>query len=263
MLTLVAGREAHLRNLVHGLARSSTLPAELIVASMDGRRPALPEAPFRVRVIDALGDHELPFAAARNSAALVANGEGLVFLDVDCIPSRGLVGAYETALTRCDGLAMGGVRYLRPGTARENWTEADLTALSDAHPGRPEPGAGLEPTERYDLFWSLSFGVRRSTLLGGLGGFDESFSGYGGEDTDLGFTARARGVPLAWLGGATCFHQHHETERMDRHAASIVANARRFHEKWGEWPMQAWLAQLASRGAIDWSPAEGEIAVTG
>ena len=39
------------------------------------------------------------------------------------------------------------------------------------------------------LFWSLNFAVRR-TVWDELGGFDEGFGGYGGEYTDLAFTAR-------------------------------------------------------------------------
>jgi len=263
VLTLVSGREAHLRNLVRGLAGSTLAPGELVVATMDGQVPELPDSPFPVRVIDVSWRGELPLSAARNAAAEAARGENTVLLDVDCIPSAGLVEAYARALGDFDGLVMGGVRYLRPDSVREVWTEPDLREASDPHPARSEPGAGLEPTDRYELFWSLSFGVRRSTLLDTLGGFDESFIGYGGEDTDLGYTARDRGVPLAWLGGATCFHQHHPSERLDRHVASIVANARRFYEKWGEWPMEGWLRELTDDGAIDWSPAGDEIALTG
>ena len=64
----------------------------------------------------------------------------------------------------------------------------------------------------HERFWSLSFGVRRPTWEL-LGGFDDGFVGYGAEDTDLGLRAAELGIPLAWFGGGTAFHQWHPPTR--------------------------------------------------
>lgn len=266
VVTIVRGRKRHLANVVHGLARGRALPGELVVVVMGGQDPtaAFASAPFPVRTTwcEPPGD-ELPLADARNAGARLASGEELVFLDVDCIPGRELVAAYRAALRALDGLLVGGVRYLDPGAADENWTVADLVAASAEHPSRPAPpGPGLVLTDRYELFWSLSFAVRRTTLRDRIGGFDPALSGYGGEDTDLAFSARAAGVPLAWVPAAVAYHQHHPTHSPPvTHLRSIVANARRFREKWGEWPMEGWLTAFAAMGLVRWEPSVGRLEV--
>ena len=42
-----------------------------------------------------------------------------------------------------------------------------------------------------------------------LGGMDERFVGYGGEETDLAARLDPAGVPLYWTAGARAYHQHH------------------------------------------------------
>ncbi len=258
VVTLASGREDHLRALVLGLERSREAPAELLVVRMNGWRPerGLPARSFDLRFVDvARVDGKLPLAAARNAGARAARSRGLIFLDADCIPSPSLVGSYGEAMAGFEGLLMGEVRYLPPGAGhrfRSGGTFPGLFAVSAPHPAREGiPRAGLRRTTRYELFWSLSFAARRETFLGGLDGFDEGYAGYGAEDTDFAFRARRAGVSLAWAGGATAFHQHHETcDPPLQHLEEIVANARRFEGLWGEWPMGGWLDAFARMGLV-------------
>jgi GT2 family glycosyltransferase len=229
----------------------------LVVVDMggDARVPAARRFEVQTVVLDADGD--LPLASARNAAAQATQAERLIFLDVDCIPAHRMVAGYDTALRDFSGIVMGGVRYLRPGARPRPGADAALRAASDFHPARPEPEAGLSPTERYELLWSLSFGIGRSAW-DRVGGFDDGYRGYGAEDTDFAFRARAAGVPLTWAGGAECFHQHHPQCRppLDR-VDAVVRNALRFRRRWGEWPMGGWLSQLAGLGIVDWE-SDGE-----
>ncbi len=279
VLTLVRNRTAHLRNLVRGLRRGEALPGELVVAVMGGEDPAphLPDATFPVRFLSVeRAGTDLPLAAARNAAARAARHPGLVFLDVDCIPAAHLVAGYRAALEKePDALLVGEVRYLPPHAAENDWTESALYAASQPHPARPAPpgdGSAPRPVDRYELFWSLSFALRSATFWR-LGGFDEdAFLGYGAEDTDFAFAARAGGVPLLSVGGARAFHQHHATyDPPLQHFGALVRNAQRFYEKWGAWPMEGWLAAFAERGLIEWHaeadrlivrrpPSAGEVA---
>lgn len=265
VITLTRDRTDHLVNLVRGLERGRVHPDVLVVAVMGGEdpQPAIREPPFAVdwvRLDVGEGDR-LPLAEARNVAAGRTDADDLVFLDVDCIPSPTLVDGYSRGLRELDGIVMGGARYLPPGYPDGGgWEWRDLVAVSEEHPTRPDPpDGGLAPTSRYELFWSLTFAVRRRTFQA-LGGFDGSFQGYGGEDTDLAFTARELGVPLAWTADAGCLHQHHDTydPPLD-HAADIVINARTFHDKWGTWPMEGWLERFDALGIVRWSPEEGRI----
>lgn len=258
--TLVRNRTHHLVHQVLGLLAGDQAPVAHVVAVMGGEDPrsALPATPWDTHLLDvghAAG--RLPLAAARNAAVRAAATEAVVLLDVDCIPAPGLVGAYGRGLACFDGILMGEVRYLPP--------EVDLTEGGDhalrrhgvAHPSRPAPPADnqIALTDEWHRFWSLSFGVRRTIMLDRIQGFDEGYTGYGAEDTDFALRAHHAGVRFGWLGGATAYHQHHATHDPPlHHLASIVANARHFHRKWGTWPMEGWLARFRGLGLVSWDP---------
>lgn len=259
VVTLVSGREGHLGALIRGLERSRRPPAELIVVRMNGWRPESPPwTDLDLRFVDAARPGgKLPLAAARNAGARAARSESLVFLDVDCIPSPSLSAAYGDGLAGFDGILMGEVRYLPPGAGDRFRATGDFSGIEEAgtaHPVRETPPlAGVRRTTRYEVFWSLSFAVRRATFLERVGGFDEGYAGYGAEDTDFAFRARRAGVPLGWVGGAAAFHQHHETcDPPLHHLEDIVANARLFRGLWGAWPMGGWLAAFARMGLVGW-----------
>ena len=213
VLTLTTrNRAAQLRNLLVGIRQSAVQPDEVVVAVMAGSRPArLPELSVPIRIVEVPGAPEsLPLGAARNAAARKATGDRLVFLDVDCIPGRDLIGRYGRALDDLDGVVMGQVRYLPPGVTHNGWSESELRVRGELHPRQPlPPRTGLREEPDPSQFWSLSFAVRRDTLLDRIGGFDEGYTGYGGEDADFAArTARAE-VPLAWVAGARAYHQYH------------------------------------------------------
>ncbi len=253
VITLNKGRGAHLARLLEGLSRGRA-PDLCVVVEMGGDRSPLPEYPFRVERV-AFANPGLPLAAARNAGRRAAGGAGtLIFLDVDCIPSADLVAGLGAAVAERDGLICCAVRYLPAGAVRDGWREADLDRAGHLHPVRHFPESGIVPSPQPGLFWSLAFAVR-STTYDRLGGFDESFSGYGAEDTDLAFRAEAMGVPTLFLGGPRAFHQHHPGyDPPLQHFRDIAANAARFHGRHGIWPMDGWLDGFARLGLIapDW-----------
>ena len=83
--------------------------------------------------------------------------------------------------------------------------------------------------------------------------------GYGGEDTDLAFRLRQHGVALRWCPFAEAVHLYHPVEEPPvSHLHDIVANARRFHRRWGIWPMPNWLGAFAEAGLVRWE-RDGEV----
>ena len=252
VVTLNKGRDAHLARLLEGLARG-TPPAECVVVEMGAEPPPLPDHGFPVRRI-VLGVAGLPLARARNAGRRAASGDHLVYLDVDCIPSRDLVACLDDDLRQADGLICCEVRYLPAGAVTDEWTQGRLHEAGQSHPVRVFPKSGLEPTRNPGLFWSLAFGVRTETF-DRLGGFDEAFDGYGAEDTDLAFRAAEAGVPVLLTARGEAYHQHHPAcDPPLQHFDSIVANARRFHARHGLWPMDGWLDAFARLGHVskDW-----------
>ncbi|TQM58616.1 glycosyltransferase family 2 protein [Humibacillus xanthopallidus] len=263
LLTLAHGRHHHLEGLLLGLGAGSVLPDHLVVVAMDDAQIAsvvtehTPAGlPAEVLSVDA---HRwgLPLATARNRAAeraIAAGAELLVFLDVDCIPGPRLVERYrEAARSATQGSTdvwSGAVHYLPPRLAGRPYSAVDLEE-SRPHAARPvAPEDGLLAADDLRLFWSLSFAVSASTWQC-VGGFDEGYDGYGGEDTDFAMKlARADGR-LWWVGGAPAYHQHHEVESPPRrHLVDIVRNSNRFAMRWGWFPMEGWLAAFADEGLI-------------
>ncbi|KGI70597.1 glycosyltransferase family 2 protein [Mycolicibacterium rufum] len=254
VITVVQGRHDHFVRQQVGFSTCQPPPDQRCVVAMDD--PVIPTlAAPGVHVVEcrslAAG---LPLARARNQGAAEAIRRGadlLIFLDVDCIPGPALIDRYLDAHRRVDGDALlcGPVTYLPP--AADGYPPEDLDALTDPHPARPAPPPGvLQAESNHDLFWSLSFAVSVATWRR-LGGFCEDYAGYGGEDTDLGAVAAARGIPLYWVGGAHAYHQHHAvSDPPVEHLDAIVANARVFRRRWGRWPMTGWLDAFEDEGLI-------------
>lgn len=237
------GRARHLANQVsllppgvEHITAALSAPAELARAVPGSRVVAAPSRNL---------------AAARNRAAREALDRGaevLVFLDADCVASGELLTLYAEALARHpDAVVAGPVTYMEPGELR--------TTDPAPHPARPNPPAGTtEAAEDYNLFWSLSFAVTAATwrrIAEAFGGFDEGYTGYGGEDTDFARNLEKHGIDLRWVGGAHAFHQWHPVSSPPwEHLDDILANAAYFRSKWGHWPMEGWLREFEKAGAI-------------
>jgi len=285
LLTIVSGRHDHLRGQLLGLGASNEAPAWHVIASMgdpDVRAvvDAVPAAPGTRRVVVDVplpADGELPLARARNAAAAAALDRGadlLVFLDVDCVPSPGLLAGYaraavDPAVRAAPGpvLLCGPVAYLPPGVRVTSGADlARLPAAARPHAGRPAPAPGqvvpADPSQWW-LFWSLSFAVPAPDWTRS-GGFCEEYRGYGGEDTDIAATVRSLGGSLFWVGGAEAHHQHHPVQDLPvHHLEAIVRNAAVFHRRWGWWPMTGWLEQFRAAGLADYDAATRTWSVAG
>lgn len=260
VVTIVRGRHGHLRLQRRGLAAGTVLPDSHVVVSMgdpvaDTWEDLLDPRVDVVSVPVAEGE-PLPLARARNlgvERAWTTGADRVVLLDVDCVPGPDLVPGYVDALERRpDAVLCGPVAYLPPPADGGGYRLEDVPHLADPHPARPAPSPGelVEDAERHELFWSLSFAVTRE-LWTRVGGFDEDYDGYGGEDTDVGFRLRSLGIPLVWVGSARAAHQHHPvSDPPVEHLDDVLRNGTRFREKWGTWPMRGWLEAFADRGLV-------------
>lgn len=246
-------RVAHLQNQLAALGTRDDV-VRVVVWIGDDEPPRL-DAERVVRVTP--GQHGLRLAAARNAgaaAAVEAGADLIVFLDADCVPGRHLIDRYAAAsISHPAAVLCGPVTYLPPGVDVTNPDVlADATAPHAARPNPQNDSVLAASTDEYPLFWSLSFAVR-ADVWAHTGGFAEMYEGYGGEDTDFAFVLRDAGIPLAWVGGAHAYHQHHETSSPPwQHLDDILRNGALFAERWAEWPMTGWLEAFAAAGAIEW-----------
>lgn len=260
VVTVVRGRHDHLRRQHASLASGTCLPDHVVVVAMGDPdvSDVVADGPLghRAHVLDLAVADRLPLAQARNAGAAHAfarlGAEVAVFLDVDCLAAPGLLRGYLEAWQRTADragprLLSGTVCYLDP-PGPDGYTEADLDAARP-HPARPAPLPGeLLEADDLRLFWSLSFALDE-TSWSRIGGFDETYDGYGGEDTDLGQRAGVAGAAMWWVGDATAYHQWHPvSDPPVEHLDDIVRNANLFRVRWGWFPMEGWLTAFAERG---------------
>jgi len=266
--TIVRGRELHLNNLGRSLSASNHPIDRWVVIGMDEEPRFAPERPgLPIETVNmACPADRIPLAEARNAAAAhAASGSDLlVFLDVDCLAGPDMITAFDRAMTVDRRLWMGNVGYLPKGTTPsldEPFNFDSLDGLAKQHPLLPKLSAGQTLTDAaHHRFWSLCFAIHRDDF-GRVGGFDESYQGYGGEDTDFAFVIRDAGIDFGFVG-ARALHQHHGVCKPPlNHFDAIVANARRFREKWGVWPMESWLSAFDQMGLIQFDPMHDGLVV--
>ena len=188
-------------------------------------------APFRDRLeISVLRRERDGYGAgqARNLAARHAAGEILVFVDSDCVPDRDLVARHAVWHHLAENLVVIGSRH---GIDTSSFT---LDALADGRAplrrlafGTDEPtSTDLSPTdyrgvlhrrtadtrhgdEAFRSLVSSNFSMRRDRFLA-IGGFDETFHRWGGEDIELGWRCHVNGLYTVPDDRAVCYHQLQE-----------------------------------------------------
>jgi GT2 family glycosyltransferase len=137
-------------------------------------------------------------AAARNAGIHAAQGDIVLFNDADILASPDLL---ERHLARqAEG----------PSLAVVGW-EVQVKDLADYAFKRdhPERRGHLHPPSRKKLSWLYfltgNASVRRDDLLR-VGCFDESFTGYGHEDLELGYRLETAGVTILYEPRAVNYH---------------------------------------------------------
>ncbi|MDQ1085196.1 MULTISPECIES: glycosyltransferase family 2 protein [Microbacterium] len=183
---------------------------EIIVA--DDGSPTPPVVPDGIRLVRQ-EDRGFRAAAARNLGAAAATGEVLCFLDADTAPEP----AYIRRLTRLPALLPEAVTVGRRRHADLAGLDADVP-VAEAGPAHelPEPAWLRDAYARsenllhaddrsYRYVISAVLACSRA-FFDEVGGFDESFSSYGGEDWEWAHRAWQAGAVLAHVPDAVAWH---------------------------------------------------------
>lgn len=192
------------------LARQ-TRPADQVVVADDGS-PTAPSVPTGVQLVRQ-EDRGFRAAAARNLGAAHARGDVLVFLDADTTPEPELLEWLTILPARLpELLAVGRRRHAdlagyppgRPveqaGPAREL---AEPAWLRDAYARSRDLRDADEGSYRFVISAVLSCS---RWWLQQLGGFDETFEAYGGEDWELAHRSWLHGGLVAHVPDAVAWH---------------------------------------------------------
>jgi glycosyltransferase involved in cell wall biosynthesis len=137
-------------------------------------------------------------AAARNAGIEAALGEVVLFNDSDILASPDLLSRHLEHHRRRRGIAVVG------------W-EVQVRNLDDYARQRdhPEERRHLHPPSRKRLSWLYfltgNASVRRADLVR-VGRFDESFTGYGHEDLELGYRLQKAGIEILYEPRAVNYH---------------------------------------------------------
>lgn len=162
---------------------------------------------------------------ARNMAARSTDAEVLVFIDADCLPDNNLVAAHADWHHKAENLVVIGSRHgLDTSDFNLEHLASGRAPLRRSAFGTDEPSPkDLRPRDHRDVlhrrtadqrhgdeaFRSLvssNFSIRRDRFFE-VGGFDESFSRWGGEDVELGWRCQTAGLFIVAADDAVCFHQ--------------------------------------------------------
>ena len=197
-------------------------PATLLqVIVADDGSPDAPDVDIFLPALDITvvrqEDRGFRAAAARNLGASVADGEILCFLDADTVPEPEYI-AESVRLTGAvpDALTVGRRRH----ADLTGWTAEDVAGWfgggSHGPPELSEPGwlrdgysrsRDLLDADRRSYRFVISAVMSCSReLFSDIGGFDETFVGYGGEDWEFAHRAYDAGAVLAHLPAAVAWH---------------------------------------------------------
>lgn len=186
-------RAAAVRRLLDALSRQEgAAPFEVVVGidgSTDGTEALLAAyaAPFTLRWESAANAGR---ASALNRALRQATGRLVIILDDDMVPSPGLVAAHLAEHAPGEGPRfVMGAAPIEPLPGQTPFRRYMAVTRNEHYERLAEPGRELHVRDLY----SGNASVPRDVLLE-VGGFDERFRRYGGEDVDLALRLEAAGV---------------------------------------------------------------------
>jgi glycosyltransferase involved in cell wall biosynthesis len=163
-------------------------------------------------------DRGFRLARVRNLGLAAARGEYVVFTDQDCLAGAGFLAAHRQK-SRRRRIVQGGRRHFTKSVTKAilsrpvDWlNRLDLRAYSIRH--LDEDILVHAFARRFGALTGSNVAGFREDFLS-VGGFDEKYSGWGGEDLDLGYRLWRDGCEIAHLGDGpgTVFHLFHSARR--------------------------------------------------
>ena len=245
VVTLVKGRKKQLENMLESIKQSTIVPSEIVIVWMEKetQNARVEDEELNIKQLY-LEKGELPLAKARNLGFESTSYEHVVFLDVDCICSPTLLDGLLTGL-RDKAITSAYARYLPYIPLSGLYPQIEQDALSHHKRAKLEANTPLP----HKKFWSLVFALRKDDFYA-IGGFDEKFTGYGGEDTDFAERFNKQNFAFILINDEVLHQYHFKYSPPLNYLEAIVENANLFYQKHGYFPMYSWLKEFCKRNYV-------------
>lgn len=246
-------RLGHLRRTLDALTRQDIGPDQFEVIVVDDGSTE-PTSELVQRYADRLDvsyhyqpDEGFRAGAARNVGIAHARAEICVFIDAGVLPHSGCLRAY---LRRHDEHRRAGVvGYVycfnhNNEDAEQMLSSLDFSDVDGTIAALDKQRRWLDVREKFYsryaeplhelpapwlMFWTCNASARTDQLRA-LGGFDEAFRTWGGEDVDLGYRLHLDGAQIVLDRAAAALHYPHEKSK-EKNAESLIKNFQYFVEK--------------------------------
>jgi len=187
-------------------------------------------------------------AGARNAGIAGARAPVVLFTDSDIIASPDLLSRHLAHHEQPGARAVVGME-VQVDTYDEYLRKRDDPALR-------EPLHGAKPKRLSWLYFLTGNASVTRAKLDEVGRFDESFTGYGHEDLELGFRLQRAGVPIVYEPRAVNYHwQHIPWDEQQRKYEQAGRSTVRFYRKHPVWDVKLRLGMtplsLGLHGVVD------------
>ncbi len=241
-VVIVKSRTQQLVRLIQQLEDSSRRPDELVVVWMSPPSDfsLLKSDHFPIRhKFESCGD--LKIARARNKGLMAASSSHCLYLNVESVISPLLL--EQCAKAWADGSVLI-TRVLCVDKELLNSPYPDIEANYQRVDCIGKPNAFNVNNNSSMFFMSKS-------AIETVGGFDETYSGFGINDEDFFQICLEAGLTIRNLDTITFLPNRKHYQCPLNHLVDFVRNAELFHQKWGNYPCQDVLARFAELGLIN------------
>jgi GT2 family glycosyltransferase len=203
-----------LAQVLDGLRLQTLAPSQFeVVLVDDGSREQLPALPSPVEGFTLRLPENEGRAYARNRGLEVVSGERVLFLDGDTVPDSRLLESHLLAAGENDARVVVGYKYHLGSSDYQEALKTKNVVLDPRERLYEENGDELESWPApWQVCHTGNLSVSRN-LLYSIGGFDERFIGWGGEDIEIGYRLHRAGGRYVLARGALAYHLMHPRNR--------------------------------------------------
>lgn len=204
ILIVTYNQKETLGRILNGLARQIKNPKmfEIIVAddcSDDGTESYIKKLRLPIFLKYTRAAENVGRSIIRNTGFQKTAGKKVIFLDGDIVPGPNFIGSFLACWDRHPGAVILG-SWRNPPEWKDDRLYKYLSSRGRLAVKKEAPIPGK-------YFTSGNFSIDRS-VFEKLAGFDLSFEGWKGEDTDFGLRLEKESIPIWYSPEAVCYHYH-------------------------------------------------------